>query len=86
MVKIYQLKNFFFCFILLGCYPQCGEIEKSMFSVIDAFYLTVRVHSHVNKAVYTAVLVADGWAEAENLNKGLCDGWTYGQTDVPTNL
>ena len=70
---------------MLGCYPQCGDIEKSMFSVIDAFYLTVYVHSHVNKAVYTAALVADGWAGAENLNKGLCDGRTYGQMDGPTD-
>ena len=34
MVKNYQLKNkFVFGFILLGCYPQCGEFEKSIFSV-----------------------------------------------------
>ena len=71
---------------MLGCYPQCGDIEKSMFSVVDAFYLTVCVHSLVNKAVYTAALVADGWVGAENLNKGLCDGRTYRQMDRPTNL
>ena len=29
-----------------------------------------------NKAVYTAALVADGWAGAENLKKELCDGPT----------
>ena len=28
----------------------------------------------INKAVYTAALVADGWAGAENLEKELCDG------------
>ena len=33
-----------------------------------------------NKAVYTAALVADGWAGEENLKKQLCDGWTDGQT------
>ena len=41
-----------------------------------------------NKAVYTAALVADGWAGAENLEKGLCDGHTdirtYGPTDRRT--
>ena len=26
-----------------------------------------------NKAIYTAALVADGWAGAENLEKRLCD-------------
>ena len=30
----------------------------------------------MNKAVYTATLVADGWAGAENLKKGLCNGRT----------
>ena len=34
-----------------------------------------------NKAVYTAALVADGWAGAENLEKQLCDG----PTDRPTD-
>ena len=29
-----------------------------------------------NKAVYTAALVADGWAGAENLKQRLCDGRT----------
>ena len=29
-----------------------------------------------SKAVYTAALVADGWAGAENLEKQLCDGPT----------
>ena len=29
-----------------------------------------------NKTVYTAALVADGWAGAENLEKELCDGPT----------
>ena len=33
-----------------------------------------------NKAVYTAALVADGWAGAENLEKQLCDG-----PDQPTD-
>ena len=34
-----------------------------------------------NKAVYTAALVADGWAGAENLKKALC----YGPTNRPTD-
>ena len=38
-----------------------------------------------NKAVYTAALVADGWAGAENLEKQLCDGRTDGPTDRPTD-
>ena len=36
-----------------------------------------------NKAVYTAALVADGWAGAETLEKELCDGPTDGPTDQP---
>ena len=36
-----------------------------------------------NKAVYTAALVADGWAGAENLKKQLCDRPTDGPTDGP---
>ena len=35
----------------------------------------------VNKAVYTAALVADGWAGAENLEKELCDRRTDGPTE-----
>ena len=35
----------------------------------------------VNKALYTAALVADGWAGAENLEKQLCDGPTDGPTE-----
>ena len=37
-----------------------------------------------NKAVYTAALVADGWAGAENLEKQFCDGPTDRPTDRPT--
>ena len=36
-----------------------------------------------NKAVYTAELVADGWAGAENLEKALCYGPTDRRTDGP---
>ena len=44
-----------------------------------------------NKAVYTAALVADGWAGAEYLEKLICDGrtdrrtnrWTDGRTNGP---
>ena len=37
-----------------------------------------------NKAVYTAALVADGWAGAENLEKTVL--WpTNGRTDRPTD-
>ena len=39
----------------------------------------------LNKAVYTAALVADGWAGAENLEKKLCDRQTDRQTDKPTD-
>ena len=39
----------------------------------------------VNKAVYTAALVADGWAGAENLEKRLCDGPTDRRTDRRTD-
>ena len=35
----------------------------------------------LNKAVYTAALVADGWAGVENLEKELCDRPTDGRTD-----
>ena len=35
----------------------------------------------LNKAVYTAALVADGWAGAGNLKKPLC----YGPSDQPTD-
>ena len=38
-----------------------------------------------NKAVYTAALVADGWAGAENLEKQFCDRRTDGQTDGSTD-
>ena len=38
-----------------------------------------------NKAVYTAALVADGWAGAENLEKQLCDRPTDGPTDRRTD-
>ena len=37
--------------------------------------------SKKNKAVYTAALVADGWAGAENLEKELCDQPTDQRTD-----
>ena len=30
--------------------------------------------AQVNKTVYTAALVGDGWAEAENLKKVISDG------------
>ena len=36
---------------------------------------------NVNKAVYTAALVADGWAGAENSKKLICDERTDGRTD-----
>ena len=38
----------------------------------------------MNKAVYTAALVADGGAGAENLEKWLCHGPTR-RTDGPTD-
>ena len=38
-----------------------------------------------NKAVYTAALVADGWAGAENLEKQFCDGPTDRPTDRRTD-
>ena len=38
-----------------------------------------------NKAVYTAALVADGWAGAENLEKQLCDRPTDQPTDGPNS-
>ena len=41
--------------------------------------------SKKNKAVYTAALVADGWAGAENLKKQFCDGPTDQPTDQPTD-
>ena len=34
-----------------------------------------------NEAVYTAALVADGWAGAENFYLQFYDGWTDGPTD-----
>ena len=37
-----------------------------------------------NKVVYTAALVADGWAGAENLKKQFCDRQTDGRTDRRT--
>ena len=37
--------------------------------------------SDFNMAVYTAALVADGWAGAENLEKQLCDGPTDRRTE-----
>ena len=39
----------------------------------------------LNKAVYTAALVADGWAGAANLEKQFCDGPTDGPTDRRTD-
>ena len=39
----------------------------------------------VNKAVYTAALVGDGWAEAENLKKVISDGQMDRRTDRPTD-
>ena len=42
------------------------------------------VHA-TNKAVYTASLVAGGWAGAENLEKQFSDGPTDRLTDQPTN-
>ena len=38
-----------------------------------------------NKAVYTAALVADGWAGAENLVKQLCNRPTDQPTDQSTD-
>ena len=38
-----------------------------------------------NKAVYTAALVADGWAGAENVEKQFCDGQTNQRTNQPTD-
>ena len=38
-----------------------------------------------NKAVYTAALVADRWAGAENAEKLICDGRKDRQTDRPTD-
>ena len=35
--------------------------------------------------VYTAALVADGWAGAENIEKQLCDRPTDRQTTRPTD-
>ena len=40
-------------------------------------------HLKENKAVYTAALVADGWAGAENVEKQLCDRPTDRRTDGP---
>ena len=40
---------------------------------------------NLNKAVYTAALVADGWAGAENLEKQLCDQRTDGRTEGRTD-
>ena len=37
----------------------------------------------MNKAKYTAALVADRWAEAENLEKQFYDGPTDRRTDEP---
>ena len=134
MVKNYQLKNnFFFGFILLGCYPQCGEFEKSIFSVkIHELYYHCRAngqttiksirsfdeqfyHSrhnditeHKNISQYDLLnrmqipitewciklikikrtksalrkrLADHNRSSQDNLNKGLCDGQTYGWTD-----
>ena len=38
-----------------------------------------------NKAVYTAALVADGWARAEKVKKQLCDRPTDRPTDRRTD-
>ena len=134
MVKNYQLKNkSFFGFILLGCYPQCGEFEKSIFSVkIHELYYHCRAngqttiksirsfdeqfyHSrhnditeHKNISQYDLLnrmqipitewciklikikrtksalrkrLADHNRSSQDNLNKGLCDGQTYGWTD-----
>ena len=46
----------------------------------------INLPSTENKAVYTAALVADGWAGAENLeNSFVTDGRTDGRTDGPTD-
>ena len=39
----------------------------------------------LNKAVYTAALVADGWAGAEKLEKQFCDRRTDRRTDGPAD-
>ena len=45
---------------------------------MDSGYSSELIHTRLldNKAVYTAALVADGWAGAENLEKQFCDGQT----------
>ena len=52
MVKNYQLKKkfFFWLYILLGCHPQCGEFEKSIFSVkVHELYYHCRANGQTTK-------------------------------------
>ena len=53
---------------------------------MDSGYSSELIHTRLldNKAVYTAALVADGWAGAENLEKQLCDRPTDRRTDGRT--
>ena len=80
-------------FICPSVYPSvCHFLHSSIRpSVQSSLHLFVFVPSRrnafvENKALYTAALVVDGWARAENLEKGLVtDGRTYGQTDIRTD-
>ena len=44
-------------------YPSIGPVSL--------YFLLIHTNPKKNKAVYTAALVADGWAGAENLEKQL---------------
>ena len=59
-----------------------GNIKwEERMPAIDNTYHSLTVNLSINKAVYTAALVADGWAGEENLEKQLC----YQPTDQPTD-
>ena len=50
---------------------------------LEISLIELEIGLRINKAVYTAALVAEGWAGAENLKKRLCDRRTDGPTDQP---
>ena len=51
--KKYKLKiKVFFGYSMLGCYPQCGEFEKSKFSVkIHELYYHCRAKGQTKKSI-----------------------------------
>ena len=62
-------------------YPTNQLTNRRTQPVIEVLCRTMRLAP--NKAEYTAALVADGWAVAENLGKQLSDGTTDRRTKGP---